>query len=216
MKKTTVIASAIFAGMLFISGCQSVPEHIPEELDARQLIQLGQDNYDARHYPAAEKYFNTVLERYGDDPKHYIEAKYELGHLYLKQKKYRAAYDSFSEILEIYENVPIGLPGSYKILCGIELAKIPEDKLAEFKRAPKTPQPAPAATEPEQTAPLEAAPASVAPSPTPTEEPSAAQPEETEEPAEEAVKEEKAEKQEEEKPSEKNEEAPASDTSANE
>lgn len=180
MKKKIIIASVIFAGLALFCGCQTVPKEIPEDLDARQLIQRGQDNFDEHRYKAAEKYFNTVLERYGDDPKHYLEAKYELGHLYLKQKKYSAAYDTFMEIEEIYKSVPVGLPGSYKILCGIELAKIPAEKIKEFearRNAPKEetapaqePQPAqeaaPAAETPtEQTAveqtPAEQAPAAV-------------------------------------------------------
>lgn len=136
MKKIKFIAVVLFAATIFF-GCQSVPENIPQDLDARQLIQLGQDNYDLHHYAAAKKYFNTVLDRYGDDPKHYIEAKYELGHLFLKQKNYQTAYNNFTEILEIYENVPVGLPGSYKILCGIELKKIPQDKIAEFEAKAK-------------------------------------------------------------------------------
>lgn len=136
MKKSILIACAAFI-VTALFGCQSVPEHISEELDARQLIQLGQDNYDLHHYKAAQKYFNTVLERYGDDPKHYIEAKYELGHLFLKLKNYRSAWNNFTEIQKIYENVPMGLPGSYKILCGIELAKIPQDKIKEFESQPQ-------------------------------------------------------------------------------
>ena len=140
MKKTIIFTSAVFALLTIFSGCQTVPTEISEDLDARQLIQLGQDNYDTHHYLAAEIYFNTVLDRYGDDPKHYLEAKYELGHLYLKQKKYSAAYDNFMEIQEIYESVPVGLPGSYRILCGIELAKIPEEKIKEFEARANAPQ----------------------------------------------------------------------------
>ena len=151
MKKTTIIAGVLFAATIFF-GCQTVPKEISEELDARQLIQLGQDNYDLHHYKAAEKYFNTVLERYGDDPKHYLEAKYELGHLYLKQKKYAAAYDNFKEIEEIYASVPVGLPGSYKILCGIELAKIPPEKIKEIEDRKKAAQEAPQETPEERAA----------------------------------------------------------------
>jgi len=162
MKKTIVFASAILAVLALFCGCQTVPKEISEDLDARQLIQLGQDNYDNNRYKAAEKYFNTVLERFGDDPKHYLEAKYELGHLYLKQKKYSAAYDNFKEILEIYENIPVGLPGSYKILCGIELAKIPEEKIKEFEARAKAPKEEAAPVEevlpPAAPAPKEAAP----------------------------------------------------------
>ena len=143
MKKTTIFAGLILAALTLFCGCQTVPKEISEELDARQLIQLGQDNYDNHHYKAAEIYFNTVLDRYGDDPKHFLEAKYELGHLYIKQKKYSAAYDNFNEILEIYESVPVGLPGSYKILCGIELAKIPAEKIKEFEARAKIVQETP-------------------------------------------------------------------------
>lgn len=133
MKKSILLATSLLTFAPIFFGCQSVPENIPDDLDARQLIQLGQDNYDAHHYLAAKKYYNTVLERFGDDPKHYIEAKYELGHLFLKQKNYQMAYFNFTEILEIYKSIPAGLPASYKILCGIELAKIPKEKTAEFE-----------------------------------------------------------------------------------
>lgn len=137
MKKNSFLPCLFCAASLFIAGCSSVPKEIPEDLDARQLIQLGQDNYDLHRYKAAEIYFNEVLKRFGDDPKHYIEAKYELGHLYLKQKRYSAAYHNFTEIQEIYQNVPAGLPGSYKILCGIELAKIPQGKIEAFEAKAK-------------------------------------------------------------------------------
>ncbi len=115
----------------FIS-CKSAPKEIPSDLDASQLIQLGQDNFDLHKYDLAEKYFNAVIDRYGNDAKHYVEAKYELGHLYMKKRNYERAYFNFTEILELYEAVPMGLPGSYKILCEIELKKIPEDKTASF------------------------------------------------------------------------------------
>ena len=77
------------------------------------------------------------------------------------------------EIEEIYKSVPVGLPGSYKILCGIELAKIPAEKIKEFearRNAPKEeaapaqePQPAqeaaPAAETPAEQAAVEQTPA---------------------------------------------------------
>ena len=118
---------------LILISCNSVPEEIPEDLDARQLIQLGQDNYDAAKYDASEAYFNAVLERYGDDVKHYIEATYELGHLYMKQKRYEEAISNFNAILEIYENVPTGIPGAYKRLSQIELEKVPQKALDEIE-----------------------------------------------------------------------------------
>lgn len=147
MKKLDFFALPLMACAALFLGCNTVPKEIPEDLDARQLIQLGQDSFDNVHYKAAELYFNTVLERFGDDPKHYLEAKYELGHLYLRQKKYSAAYDNLKEIEEIYESVPVGLPGSYRILCGIELAKIPEEKIKEFEARDKAAKEEPAPKE---------------------------------------------------------------------
>lgn len=127
--------SAFFCAALalVLVSCNSVPEEIPEDLDARQLIQLGQDNYDAAKYNAAEAYFNAVLERYGNDAKHYIEATYELGHLFMKQKRYEEAIANFNEILEIYESVPAGIPGAYKRLSQIELEKVPQKALDEIE-----------------------------------------------------------------------------------
>lgn len=122
--------AALVAIVLF--SCNSVPDEIPADLDASQLIQLGQDKYDAGKYKASEMYFNAVLERYGMDIKRYVEAKYELGHLFIKTKKYENAYNNFNEILEIYENVPAGLPGAYKRLSQIELEKIPQKALDEI------------------------------------------------------------------------------------
>ncbi|MDE7292243.1 MAG: hypothetical protein K2N58_09375 [Treponemataceae bacterium] len=134
MKKNAFLffRAAIIAMILF--SCNSVPDEISEELDASQLIQLGQDNYDSGKYRAAEMYFNAVLERYGTDIKRYVEAKYELGHLFVKTKKYQNAYNNFQEILEIYENVPVGIPGAYKRLSQLELEKIPQKALDEIER----------------------------------------------------------------------------------
>jgi uncharacterized protein HemY len=112
---------------VFIS-CRTVKD-IPDDLTEAQLIQLGQDCYGSGDYKNAELYYSTVIMRYGMDNNAYIEATYELGHLYLKQKKYEKAEDSFREILSIYEGAAPGtLPGAYKKLSEIELAKIPAKK----------------------------------------------------------------------------------------
>ena len=132
LKNALSFFRAALIAMILIS-CNSVPDEIPEELDASQLIQLGQDNYDAKKYRAAQMYFNAVLERYGTDIKRYVEAKYELGHLFIKTKNYRSAYNNFQEILEIYENIPVGLSGAYKRLSQLELEKIPQKVLDEIE-----------------------------------------------------------------------------------
>ncbi|MDE5613185.1 MAG: hypothetical protein K2I74_00835 [Treponemataceae bacterium] len=49
----------------------------------------------------------------------------------MKRKNYEAAAPVLQEIIELYANYPIGtFPASYQKLAQLELAKIPEDKLA--------------------------------------------------------------------------------------
>ena len=134
MKKITVITliSAVCGALLFAS-CRTVKD-IPEDLTSTQLIQLGQNAYGNAQYKNAEIYYKTVIARYGIDSSVYVEARYELGHLYLKQKKYAAAYTSFKEILDMYASTTPGvLPGAYNKLAEIGMRRIPKNKLPETK-----------------------------------------------------------------------------------
>lgn len=124
MKK--IFAFTLLSALFFVA-CSSVPKEIPESLTAQELIQLGQSNFESGNYKAALAYYNTTIERYADFPSFYIEARYEIGHLYMKQKKYKLASTVFTEIKEIYsKNAPGTLPAAFKKLAEIELAKIPE------------------------------------------------------------------------------------------
>ncbi|MBQ9630365.1 MAG: hypothetical protein IJR49_02130, partial [Treponema sp.] len=59
---------------------------------------------------------------------------YELGNVYLKQKKYQLAYDAFKEIESLYEAADAGvLPGAFQKLAKIGLSKIPEKKLKQLQ-----------------------------------------------------------------------------------
>ena len=134
MKKITAITltSAVCGALLFVS-CRTVKD-IPEDLTSTQLIQLGQNAYGSAQYKNAETYYKTVIARYGMDSSVYVEARYELGHLYLKQKKYAAAYASFKEILDMYASTTPGvLPGAYNKLAEIGMKRIPKHKLPEMK-----------------------------------------------------------------------------------
>ena len=102
----------------FFISCNTVPE-IPADASSTQLIQMGQDAMEFSNYTAAETYYNAVIQRYGMDISAYIEASYELGHLYL-------AYQKFDEILSTFENAEIGvIPAAYKKLATIGMEQIP-------------------------------------------------------------------------------------------
>lgn len=132
MKKIIFVSSILFA-IVSAFSCQST-KVIPEDATSTQLIQMGQDCLDTSDYAGAEKYFKTVIQRYGMDTSTYIEARYELGHLYLKQKNYEDAYAAFEEILGLFRDAEAGyLPASYKKLAQMGMNQIPDSKLTKLK-----------------------------------------------------------------------------------
>ena len=128
MKKTLFLFTilTLFFTVLALSSCKSLPE-IPNDLTQAQIIQKGQNAFSAGDYKVAEYYYQTSIQRYGNNTESYIESKYELGHLYLKTKDYDKAEEAFNEIIELYEYAAVGdLPPSYKKLANIGLSKIPK------------------------------------------------------------------------------------------
>ena len=132
MKKFITFAALLAVSALFIS-CRTLKE-IPVDKTSAQIIQMGQNYVGNGDYKSAEFCYNTVIERYGSDPAVYVEGRYELGRIYLTQKKYDKAYDIFTELLALYDDYATMLPGSYKKLCNISISQIPEKKLAELQQ----------------------------------------------------------------------------------
>ena len=124
MKKIilTVLAS------IFLISCATL-KSVPEDLTAAQIIQMGQNYLVTGDYKSAELCYSAVFERYGTNAATYVEAKYELGNVYYKSHQYDKAYDTFTELLDIYGYSQGQLPGAYKKLAQIGLDKIPEKKL---------------------------------------------------------------------------------------
>ena len=108
MKKLIILAVLAAISSLFIS-CKTLKE-IPEDKTSAQIIQMGQNYVGISDYKSAELCYNTVIDRYGTDPSIYVEARYELGRIYLAQKKYDKAYATFNEVLSIYDSYAAVLP----------------------------------------------------------------------------------------------------------
>ena len=127
MKIKLFFAASLSA--LFLVSCSSVPNEIPEDLTAQELIQKGQDAFERGNYKASLRYYNAVTERYADIPPVYAEATYEIGHLFMRQKKYEQAEEIFHDLIDLYAAAPPGaMPGAYRKLAQIELDKINEKK----------------------------------------------------------------------------------------
>lgn len=125
--KKILILSTIVASLTFFS-CATIKE-LPEDLTAAQIIQKGQNSVIESNWKNAEYCYQTVIERFGTNPVIFVEAKYELGNVYYKSKRYYEAYNTFNEIIELYDYAGGSLPGAYKKLAQIGLGKIPEKKL---------------------------------------------------------------------------------------
>lgn len=131
MKKITFSLLTLFIASVLIS-CASVKE-IPEDKSAAQIIQMGQNAVSALDYKSALLCYNTALDRFGDDTSIYAEVTYEIGHVYLKQKKYDKAYQTFTGLIDLYDSTMGVFPPAYKKLAKIGLSQIPENKLALIK-----------------------------------------------------------------------------------
>ena len=129
MKKLNLILLSLLISGLFIS-CASNSE-IPTNLTSAQLIQKAQNAYDKAAYKESINYYQTTINRYGTDLSIYVEATYEIGHIYLRTKKYEKAYQYFSELKDIYSTASFGsLPTAYNKLADIGISQIPEKKYA--------------------------------------------------------------------------------------
>ena len=123
--KKTVLTLVTLGCLIFLSACNTV-KYIPEDKTSAQIIQMGQDATSSAAYKSAILCYETAIERYGSNPAVYAEAKYEIGYVYLKQKKYDKAYDVFAELLELYDSMGSAIPPAYKKLAEIGIEKIPE------------------------------------------------------------------------------------------
>ena len=135
MKKTFTILTTLILSLALVS-CMTIKE-IPEDKSAIQILQMGQNAANANSYSSAELCYNTVIERFGDDPYILVQAKYELGHIYAKQKKYDKAKIQFNEILMLYETNLGKIPPKFKKLSEMGLAKIEEETAPKISKKSK-------------------------------------------------------------------------------
>ncbi|BDC96670.1 tetratricopeptide repeat protein [Treponema saccharophilum] len=124
-KSTTFFAIAAVVLAFSLPSCESNAP-VPDDLTSKQLIQGGQSAFEKGRYKVALRYYNAALERFGDsDTAVFVEAKYEIGHIYQQQKKYEFASNVFSELLELYSvTIPGQLPGEYRKLSELGLEQI--------------------------------------------------------------------------------------------
>ena len=102
MTRSITLFSAAFAIVVILSGCQTGPVEIPEDLTQAELFQRGQEALDSNRYEVALQYYETFLERFPDDRANAAEARYEIAFVHYKMDDWDTARRLFAELIAEY------------------------------------------------------------------------------------------------------------------
>jgi len=132
------LGAALAALIVSVTGCMSVPDpaSIPADASVAELSQKGQSSLDDNNYKAAEVYYQTIIDRYGDDMGARTAAEFEIAHMRMKKKDWADAKSRLEAIIARYETAGgAALPPEYLVLARNDLARIPVKPVKE----PETP-----------------------------------------------------------------------------
>lgn len=125
----SVLSAALFS-------CRSTRIEPAADASDREIVQLAQTAYNDGWEEDALYYYNVLLKRFGMDTSVYIEGRYEIAHIYFKNKNWSKAVPIYEEILDMYANsMPGQLPGAYYKLAANDYSKIPDDKKSQPTQA---------------------------------------------------------------------------------
>lgn len=112
----------------FCVSCKSTELVVNNDATSREIVQMAQSAYNSGNTDEALRLYGILLQRYGMDDAVYIEGRFEIAHIYIKQKKYNEAKIMLEEIISMYESrQPGSLPGAFKKLALNDLEKIPQN-----------------------------------------------------------------------------------------
>ncbi|GMO17780.1 MAG: lipoprotein [Treponemataceae bacterium] len=123
------LAAAVFgAAFLLLASCNSVPKNIPVGMSVAELTQAAQSAYDTGNVVAANAYYQTIIERFGDDPAARIPAEYEIAHILVKKRNWHEARPMLEKIISDFSKASLSsrLPREYLKLAQIDMEKIPQ------------------------------------------------------------------------------------------
>ncbi|MDR0598802.1 MAG: hypothetical protein LBG84_01790 [Treponema sp.] len=115
--------------VLLLAACASTKVEIPEDTPPAKLIQKAQEASDTNKYKTALRYYQTLLEWYGDSAEYLCTAEYEIAFIRYKQRRYNEARSLFESLLSLYSRAEAAgtrLPPQFKILSEKVLARITE------------------------------------------------------------------------------------------
>ena len=135
LSTVTILSVMLLASVL--TSCASNPKEIPATKTLEELKLTAYEYSAKENYNAAIRYYNEVIARFGTDTAVLIAARFEIAHIYVKQKKFKEAEPMLNEILAYYDSASFYLPSQYKTLAQIDLQKISDHKNKVNKKKSK-------------------------------------------------------------------------------
>jgi len=129
LKVPAIIKGAIFASTLALvvalGACKTAPVAIPQDLDAPSLVLKAQEASDASDYDLSLRYYQALIDRFGDDPANLAAGDYEIAFITYKQGHEAKAKELFTKLLALYDGTGgDAFPERYKVLAQKILAEI--------------------------------------------------------------------------------------------
>lgn len=133
------LLAAAFLLQFFLAACKSGPPVIDEELSPEALLQTAQEQV-IRHndYETALFYYEAFIERFPSIPNKIIEAKYEIGFIKYRQKKYDEAKVQFTQIIEAYSGSEAQSFPSWPYILATKLLETIDEKTGVASEEPET------------------------------------------------------------------------------
>jgi len=114
----------VFLPLLF--SCASGPVEVPSDMPPAKIIQRAQEASDTNKYKAALQYYQTLLDRYGNEDEYLAVGEYEIAFIHYKQKKYISSRRGFETLLTRYDQQGNRLPRQFKALSEKMLVRLGE------------------------------------------------------------------------------------------
>jgi TolA-binding protein len=122
----------LVSGSLLSVSCASTPV-IADNATSQELLQLGQNALEGRHYSNAIIYFQAVIDKHSTETDSVCNAQYEIGHTHYKQGKLIQAKKEFQALLDRYSQGGSDvLPKQFKILAQIGLDNVAKKERSNF------------------------------------------------------------------------------------
>ena len=122
---------AILAGLL-LSACATTLV-ISYDLSPEELIQRAQEASDRNRFGQALQFYETLLERFPNNPELVVNAMYEIGFIHERQRNFDESRVWLNGVLDFFDaHEGAALPEKFRVLAILVLERIDERENRRF------------------------------------------------------------------------------------